>query len=94
MKKKFKDFTPLDFPEVDPIKFEEWKLAYAQMKEDMVIVFLIFLIINIVLYIVSGNYIFGLILLLLAVSGVMVNFIHRSKKLGISGSIIKKVLIY
>ncbi|HUH67093.1 MAG TPA: hypothetical protein VLZ07_11715 [Syntrophales bacterium] len=56
--KKFKDLGPEDFPGVNPQKFSEWKTAVLKTRGHVYILLVIYLILNIKSYGVTGNIIY------------------------------------
>jgi len=89
--KKFKDLTASDFPRVDELKFQEWKNAFESANKNSIIILAIVVILNIILIIVWGTFIFPGILLLI----LMAYLINRKqsrlrKQLGITHKDIRK----
>ena len=56
--RRFKNLGPEDFPGVNAQKFSEWKAAVMKTRGNIYIVLLIYLILNIKSYGISGNIIY------------------------------------
>lgn len=91
--KKLKDLQSTDFPGVDPQKFYEWKAAVDSTARISNIFWIIFIIVNVILLITTGVFVFiGIIPLIL-----IFFFINRkqrrlSKEMGLSREVIKHAI--
>jgi hypothetical protein len=93
MKKKIEDLTPEDFPELNPVKFEEWKKLRVQTNRNVIIFFACFLLINIIIFIAFGAIWFGGLLLILILYFISQKVNKLTKELGLNPKRINQALL-
>ena len=88
--KKFQELTASDFPDVDPEKFSEWKIAVLDANKNSTILLVGLVVVNIILFLVTGNLVLGGLLLLLAFFFIWRKPNRLAKELGIDRATIKR----
>jgi hypothetical protein len=88
--KKFNELTAEDFPEVDSEKFNEWKEAVQNANMNTVFVLIGLLILNVFLFLTTGSFILGGLLLVVVLVAINRKPNRLAKELGITRDAIKR----
>jgi len=88
--KKFMELTAEDFPGVDPEKFDEWKEAVQDSEKNIIMVFVGLLVLNVILFLATGSFMLGGILLVVVIIIINLKPNRLAKELGITRDAIKR----